>query len=46
MKAFFFTASYLFKGELKYFWYEIKKTAIATEMPRAPIIKIGDEAKS
>jgi len=36
----------LYKGELKYFWKETKKTAIATAMPRAPIIKIGDEGKS
>ncbi len=46
IRDFFFSARSLFKGELKYFWYETKKTAIATAIPNAPIIKIGDEGKS
>ena len=46
IKAFFFLVSSLIKGELKYFWYATKKTAKAAIIPRAPIIKIGDEGKS
>ena len=45
LELFFFASSYL-KGELKIFYYAIKKTAIVVAISRAPIIKFGDNGKS